>query len=439
MKKLIFLLVAVLLTTAQLFSQWVQQPSPTTNTLEYIHFLNNNTGFIAGGNGLIAKTTNGGTNWVAQTTPTTLSIEYIYFFDMNTAIAVSSNYNTNYSAILKTTNGGVNWVTKFTNTHIALRQTIQFINPNTGYTAGWSQDDTALVKTTNGGESWQRVYTGGAAGIDKINFIDANTGYIAGYGMDGKPSVLKTTNGGLNWTNIYTYYSFAGMYMSMCFVNANTGWVVGINPSNQSLIQKTTNGGLNWTDQANQHPSNWELYNILMLNENTGWIIGDAGQIVKTTNGGVNWRAQVNSGSWWGIDFISPDTGWVVGMGGIILKTVNGGGPVSIQNISSEVPSAYSLSQNYPNPFNPSTKIKFSVPQVRHSFGGSSPHGLGGDLVLLKVYDALGREVQTLVNESLQPGTYETTFDGSNLNSGVYFYKLSAGDFSETKRMALIK
>ena len=110
-----------------------------------------------------------------------------------------------------------------------------------------------------------------------------------------------------------------------------------------------------------------------------------------------------------------------------------------IQNISTEIPSSFSLKQNFPNPFNPTTKIKFSVPQVRHLFGGSSPNGLGGAPVLLKVYDVTGREVQTLVNESLQPGTYVTSFDGSKLNSGVYFYKLTSGDFSETKKMLLVK
>ena len=100
------------------------------------------------------------------------------------------------------------------------------------------------------------------------------------------------------------------------------------------------------------------------------------------------------------------------------------------------------MSQNYPNPFNPSTKIKFDVSKFpsgrRSAVAEGVPAGRGG-FVTLKVYDALGREVQTLVNETLQPGTYETTFDGSNLNSGVYFYKLTSGDFSETKKMLLIK
>jgi hypothetical protein len=97
----------------------------------------------------------------------------------------------------------------------------------------------------------------------------------------------------------------------------------------------------------------------------------------------------------------------------------------SINQITSNVPENYSLYQNYPNPFNPTTKIKFDVARI-------------GDVKII-VYDAMGREVQTLVNESLKPGTYEASFDGSQLTSGVYFYKITAGDFSQTKKMLMIK
>ena len=98
---------------------------------------------------------------------------------------------------------------------------------------------------------------------------------------------------------------------------------------------------------------------------------------------------------------------------------------IGIQNISTEIPSAYSLKQNYPNPFNPSTMIRYSVPK--------------NGMVKLVVFDALGREVETLVNQSQQAGTYEASFDGSKLNSGVYFYKLITDGFTETKKMLLIK
>jgi hypothetical protein len=106
--------------------------------------------------------------------------------------------------------------------------------------------------------------------------------------------------------------------------------------------------------------------------------------------------------------------------------------PTGINQIGSEIPTAFSLDQNYPNPFNPATKIRFAIPAV-----DSRVHG--NDRVLLKVYDIMGREVQTLVNELLQPGTYETTFDGANLTSGIYFYRLQTEDYTETKRMLMIK
>jgi len=85
----------------------------------------------------------------------------------------------------------------------------------------------------------------------------------------------------------------------------------------------------------------------------------------------------------------------------------------------------YSLEQNYPNPFNPTTKISWQVPV--------------GSKQTLKVYDLLGNEVATLVNEEKQPGIYEVEFDGTGLPSGVYFYQIRAGSFIETKKMVLIK
>jgi type IX secretion system substrate protein len=103
---------------------------------------------------------------------------------------------------------------------------------------------------------------------------------------------------------------------------------------------------------------------------------------------------------------------------------------VGINLISTEIPEHFSLSQNYPNPFNPTTKIKFVIPPV----------GNGRDRsVKVIVYDELGREVQTLLNEPLQPGTYEVEWDGSNFSSGVYYYSLQTENFNDTKKMVLLK
>jgi hypothetical protein len=101
----------------------------------------------------------------------------------------------------------------------------------------------------------------------------------------------------------------------------------------------------------------------------------------------------------------------------------------------------YKLYQNFPNPFNPSTRIKFSIPENAglHDAIRQGKSNIGNNIVTLKVYDILGREVVTLINEKLQPGTYETEWNGSASSSGVYFYTLITDGYSETKKMMLQK
>ena len=96
-----------------------------------------------------------------------------------------------------------------------------------------------------------------------------------------------------------------------------------------------------------------------------------------------------------------------------------------VKEIQDSVPSDFTLEQNYPNPFNPSTNIRFSLPEANQ--------------VTLKVFDMLGQEVVTLVNEFINAGSYEVTFDASNLPTGIYTYSLTAGDFQSVKKMMLIK
>jgi Secretion system C-terminal sorting domain len=110
---------------------------------------------------------------------------------------------------------------------------------------------------------------------------------------------------------------------------------------------------------------------------------------------------------------------------------------VGIKQISTEVPIDYALYQNFPNPFNPVTKIQFAVsPEFTPPEAGKGDRGM---IVRLVIYDILGREVATLINEQLKPGTYEVEWTAANYPSGVYYYKLTAGDFSETRKMVLLK
>jgi len=106
---------------------------------------------------------------------------------------------------------------------------------------------------------------------------------------------------------------------------------------------------------------------------------------------------------------------------------------VGLNSLNSEIPEDFKLYQNYPNPFNPVTKIKFDIPLSR---GVSEGRGV---FVILTIYDILSREIAVLVNQQLKPGTYEVEWDASTYTSGVYFYRLNTGDYTETKKMVLLK
>jgi hypothetical protein len=115
---------------------------------------------------------------------------------------------------------------------------------------------------------------------------------------------------------------------------------------------------------------------------------------------------------------------------------------VGIIPISSGVTKDFSLYQNYPNPFNPVTKIKFSLPSVRSPM--DNPSEGGAMKTKVTIFNVLGKEIATLVNEQLNPGTYEVEWDAGNYPSGVYYYQLTINNeqlsiFKETKKMVLIK
>jgi hypothetical protein len=150
--------------------------------------------------------------------------------------------------------------------------------------------------------------------------------------------------------------------------------------------------------------------------------------IYKTTNNGANWTTHyTGTQALWGMDFVTfggCPSGWAVGAAGTVLKMANDS-LVAVQNQESQIPTSYKLEQNYPNPFNPSTLISFSIPKA--------------DKVKLVVYDLLGREVSTLVDQYMQAGKYTQEFDGTRIASGVYFYTLKVNDFTETRKMLLVK
>lgn len=125
---------------------------------------------------------------------------------------------------------------------------------------------------------------------------------------------------------------------------------------------------------------------------------------------------------WVGISIGENDSSMVANMS---LAEAKYGLITKVEDVTTSIPTAYELKQNYPNPFNPSTAIQFSVPAA--------------DIVSLRVYDVLGNEVAVLINQELAIGSYEVRFDAGSLSSGIYFYQLTTGNYTETKKMNLIK
>jgi photosystem II stability/assembly factor-like uncharacterized protein len=418
MKKLIILIfILIVHSTLKIEDcqcQWIIQNSGSTYALNSIHFTDAQTGWAVGTytyntNAIILKTTSGGSNWFTLNNQFGECHKSVFFINSQTGW-ITSDVLYGKCIVIKTTDGGINWNPQYSDSSILY--SIQFVNSQTGWIVGFHRNNSLILKTTNEGNNWISQTNPGTQLLESVDFINDQTGWAAGQvGI-----ILKTTNGGLNW--IYSLNEPISIF-SIYFLDSQTGWIAGASET----IYKTTNGGLNWT---NQHYGFTEINKIKFLDAQKGWAVGSRDYF--TTNGGMNW-INVNIISNTGLNdifFINPQTGWTVGTHGTILKTTNCGN-VFVRNISKEIPERYCLYQNYPNPFNPVTKIKFNIAAniVGQTF--------------LSVYDITGREIQTLVNEKLNPGTYEVIFDGNGFPSGVYFYQLRSGEFVETKKLILLK
>ena len=570
MKLFVNTLFYLLLVAPNLFTQWYQQNSGTTNSLRGVFFTTQNTGYTVGTLGTILKTVNRGLNWVSQNSGTSDFLASVYFTDENNGWVCGQN-----GTIKKTTDGGFNWETQSSGTNNTFRS-IYFINSSTGWAVG---DSGTVSRTNNGGTTWISQTKLIIDDLLSVYFTDLNNGCAVG----DAGWVLLTNDGGATWTNtqvgpwwLHTVY----------FTDSNAGYAAGFS----GTILKTENAGSSWQPYSTDTTAGFlELY---FPNNNCGWAVGENGIIYNSTNAGQSWELQ-SSGitkSLFSVYFTELITGWAVGNDGTILKygevvletsafrnnlnlpisdldttedviTINiqdfnllsktlvggkvyidtllhsadgdlefllshegvidtiiyqvgGSGdnfincvlddaaflpiengsapftaefkpsfplskfgglnpngewklsiydgnigntgsleawgielifinPTDVKEISNSFPDKFILEQNYPNPFNPSTKISWQ--------------SLVGSWQTLKVYDILGNEVATLVDEYKPAGSYEIEFNasalpsrqGSALTSGVYFYQLlvsalqskdgKAENFIETKKMILLK
>ncbi len=380
-----------------------------------ISFYDHSTGYLVGSEGVFAKTSNGGLNW--QLIPNSISNDFNSISMSHSYIYIASNSGWTY----KTSNFGNSWDSLKLNTTGDLKL-ISFQSVDSGIVIAGNSNPINSFFTSNGGINW---ITNSIANEDYIGSNSSHTNkYFVVSGRANGPfqyiySIRESHDVGFNW-NILVSGNHAD-YVDAC-LNENNGLL-----SRRMEIKSTTNGGLTWNGSM-------FLYRdakVELVTENIGYAIPTVGldsiiKGVKTTNGGLSW-VYFNTGLNTINDFyfIDPNTGFIYNDDTLLMTTNGGGIPTSVNELNSNLPKISSLHQNYPNPFNPSTKIKFDIPK--------------GSLVKLKIYDMLGREVATLVNEKLNPGTYEYEWNGINLPSGVYFYKLESENFIETKRMVLVK
>ncbi|MBX7047324.1 MAG: T9SS type A sorting domain-containing protein [Ignavibacteria bacterium] len=157
-----------------------------------------------------------------------------------------------------------------------------------------------------------------------------------------------------------------------------------------------------------------------------GYLYNNKTYFSSSSDAGISWSYDtIPDFSIKDMYFINERTGYSVGANGLVAKTVNGGGTVGIKSISSETPKSFKLHQNFPNPFNPTTTITFDVAR--------------SGTIKLEVFDLLGKQIETMINEALQQGTYEISFDATHLSSGIYYYKLVSDNYTMTKKMVVSK
>jgi len=269
---------------------------------------------------------------------------------------------------------------------------------------------------------------------------------------DGNPEIYykRSTDGGVSWgTDTRLTNNPAASYSSSVTVSGSLVHVVWYDSRDGSweiYYNRSTDGGLSWgtdirltTNPAfSAFPSvtaSGSIVHVVWYDERdgNGW---EEIYYNRSTDGGASWGADTrltNNFAWSQFASVTVSDSvvhvvWTDDRNGnyeIYYKRDQTGNPLGIKNISSEFPEDFMLEQNYPNPFNPSSAVTFQIPHSSH--------------VVLKVYDVLGNKVTTLVDEHLTPGRYETTFVGAHLSSGVYFYRLQADGFVQTKKLVLQK
>ncbi len=363
----------------------------------------------------IYKSTDGGNNWTEVFSSGAANFLYLA---CDSSAGVYASYGS--SGVLKSTNSGLNWTNIPSGT----------FNNKTVNTVACGKNGYVYVGCTTGGVFRSTDYgatfpdnpintlTIVTIAVDRFNsniiYAGASSGTPPNYGF------YRSTDAGLTFSNDLLSLNIWGI------AQKSNGSLYAVTTSSAYPFSKSTNGGLNWLTTTYLGGAMRGL--CLDLSENI-FTAGNGG-VFKSTNDGVSFTnfGLTNSSN----HTISFQNKILVASSG----TSNGGvwiysdSLLGINEPANIIPEHFTLYQNYPNPFNPSTKIKFDIPSNVKSEKSN---------VKIIVNDILGREIAVLVNQKLQPGYYEVEFNAENLTSGVYFYRLETQNYSQTRKMVLIK
>jgi photosystem II stability/assembly factor-like uncharacterized protein len=292
-------------------------------------------------------------------------------------------------------------------------------------------DSGTVIKSTDGGSSWLLLQSPTSANLYSVECWSDGNVQIYGEGFTG----YRSMDGGATWTKI-DFYGLKSLeepattlegndlYTSF-FIDQSTGYVCGA----FGIVLQTTDAGSTW--QIRFAPSFNRINTAYFVSVDSGVVAGDNGTIRFTTDGGQSWfedsfasgltiqdinHIEVNE---------TDSVAVIVGDSGTVILVATDSTLLDARDVESLVPREYHLYQNYPNPFNPSTTISYDLPTL--------------SVVELKVFDVLGKEVATLVNEKQNPGRRHAIFDGSGLASGVYLYRLTSEGFTAARKLVLIK
>jgi photosystem II stability/assembly factor-like uncharacterized protein len=320
-------------------------------------------------------------NWEIRNSNVTVTLNKILIYHIAWTYFIVGNNGT----VLRSSNRGETWSQLSFPTTDNLYDITE--NQSTIFVSG---ENYCFYKSTDDGETWLPTgpgdvpVLGPASSYNKIYFYDENIGYVGG----PNGLVLKTYDGGKTWVN-FVVSGFSEIN-DLFFISPDSGAAVGPD----GVVRFTTDGGGNWFEDPDLTTflNGETIKRIVPLGMNHGFVIGENGFDI----------------------FVAKDSTY---LDSLPLVT-----SVEYENI---MVTEFHLLQNYPNPFNPSTTISFSLPEV--------------SFVTLKIFNSLGEEIETLLSKELSAGNYKYDWNAINLPSGIYFYKLQAGSFVETKKMILLK